>query len=78
MHDCVQLLAAINESHVELTLRGPLWATVKLLNTLTYARSAARSAESVSLLSFCTYFFAKEKFNEYHGLIKFYIVGKLG
>jgi hypothetical protein len=52
-------------------------ATVKILDTLTFTRSAARSAESVSLSSFGTYF-VKEKFNEYTGSIKLYTVDRLG
>jgi hypothetical protein len=53
-------------------------AAVKILDTLTFTRSAARSTESVSLSSFGTYFFVKKKFNEYHGSIKLYTVDRLG
>jgi hypothetical protein len=53
-------------------------ATVKIFDTLTFSRPAARSAESVSLLSFGTDFCVKEKFNEYYGSIKFYTVDRLG
>jgi hypothetical protein len=53
-------------------------ATVKILDTLTFTRSAARSAESVSFSSFGTYFFVKEKFNEYHESIELYTVDRLG
>jgi hypothetical protein len=53
-------------------------ATVKMLDTLTFTRSAARSAKSVSLSSFGTYFFVKEKFNESYGSIKLYAVDRLG
>jgi hypothetical protein len=51
--------------------------TVKILDTLTFPRSAAHSAESVSLSSFCTYLLEKEKFKEYHGSIKLYNVDRL-
>jgi hypothetical protein len=51
---------------------------VKLLDMLTFTRSAARSAESVSLSSFSTYLFVEEKFNEYHGSVKPYNVDKQG
>jgi hypothetical protein len=53
-------------------------ATVKILDTLTFTRSAARSAESVSLSSFCTYSFVKDKFSEYHESIKLYTVDRIG
>jgi hypothetical protein len=52
--------------------------TVKILVTLTFTWSAERSAESLSLSSFGTYYFVKEKFNEYHGSIKHYTVDRLG
>jgi hypothetical protein len=51
---------------------------MKILDALLFTRSAACSAESVSLLSFNTYFFVKDKFNEYHGSIKPYTVDRLG
>jgi hypothetical protein len=55
-------------------------ATVKILDTLLFrpTRSAARSTESVSLSSFGTYFFVKEKFNEHYGSIKLFTVDRLG
>jgi hypothetical protein len=58
-------------------------ATVKILDTLTFSRSVAlaRSAESASLSSFGTYFFVKEKCNEYYRSnrsIKLYTVDRLG
>jgi hypothetical protein len=53
-------------------------ATVKKLDELTFTRSAAGIAENVSLSSFGTYFFVKEKFNEYHGSIKLNTADRLG
>jgi hypothetical protein len=51
---------------------------VKILETLTFTRPVARSAESVSLSSFGTYFFVKEKFSEHHRSIKTYTIDGLG
>jgi hypothetical protein len=51
-------------------------ATVKILDTLTFTQSVARSAESVNLSSFGTYF-VKEKFNEYYGSIKLFTADRL-
>jgi hypothetical protein len=52
--------------------------TVKILDTLTFTRSTAHGAESMSLSSFGTYFFVKKKFNAYHRSIKPYTVDRLG
>jgi hypothetical protein len=51
---------------------------VKILVTLTFAQFVARNVESVSLSSFGTYFFVKEKFNENLGSIKPFTVDRLG
>jgi hypothetical protein len=45
---------------------------------LTFARSVARTTVSVTLSSFCTYLFVKEKFSEYHVSIRPYTVDRLG
>jgi hypothetical protein len=51
---------------------------LKILDTLTFTKSAVRNAESVSFSSLSTYFVVKQKFIYCHRSIKFYNVDKQG
>jgi hypothetical protein len=65
MHDCLKLRAVIINCNVELVLQRPNWATVQILDRITFTGFIASSTVGVSLLAFGTDLFATKNFNEW-------------